>query len=78
LPGFDNWDMALYRRVSVTERIAAQLRFETYNTFNHTQFSNLSTTATFNPAGKQIDPLFLTPTAARSSRKVQLAIRLNW
>jgi Carboxypeptidase regulatory-like domain/TonB-dependent Receptor Plug Domain len=78
LPGFDNWDMALYRRISLTERIAAQLRFETYNTFNHTQFSSLSTVATFNPAGKQIDPLFLTPTAARSSRKIQMAIRLNW
>ena len=78
LPGFDNWDMSVYRRFQLTERLSGQLRFETYNTFNHTQFSALSTVATFNPAGQQVDPLFLTPTAARSSRKIQLGIRVNW
>ena len=52
-------------------------RSRNYNTFNHTQFSSLYTTATFNPAAKQIDPLFLTPSAARRSRKIQLALR-NW
>jgi hypothetical protein len=78
LPGINNWDMSLYRRVMLTERISGQLRFETYNTFNHTQFSNVSTTATFNLAGQQIDPLFLTPIAARAARRIQLSLRVNW
>jgi len=26
----------------------------------------------------QIDPMFIDPTAARSARRVQLALRLNW
>jgi hypothetical protein len=78
LPGLNNWDMAIYRRVTLTERASGQLRFETYNTFNHTQFSSVQTTATFNPAGQQIDALFLTPTAARTARRVQLSIRVNW
>jgi len=78
LPGVNNWDRLLYRRVTLAERISGQLRFETYNTFNHTQFSSVSTNATFNLAGQQIDPLFLTPTAARAARRVQLSLRVNW
>src|SRR5262249_37622461 len=35
-PGTNNWDLSIYRRIRVTERASAYLRFETYNTFNHT------------------------------------------
>lgn len=77
-PGVNNWDISLYRHLKLWERLAAQLRLETYNTFNHTQFSTLSTTARFDAQGSQIEPLFLTPTAARPPRRVQLALRLNW
>jgi hypothetical protein len=55
-----------------------QLRFETYNTFNHTQFLDLHRTARFDPIGNQVDPLFLTPASARSARRIQLALRLTW
>ncbi len=80
LPGVNNWDLSLYRNLTVRERLKAQLRFETYNTFNHTQFSNVSQQAKFATATDwtQVDPLFLQPTAARSGRTMQLAIRLNF
>jgi hypothetical protein len=74
----NNWDMSLYRRVRVTERLSGQLRFETYNTFNHTQFSGIDTQVKFDAKGNQVNPLFLQPTSARSARRVQLALRLNW
>jgi hypothetical protein len=77
-PGVNNWDMSLYRTFRMAERKTLQFRLETYNTFNHTQFSALTTTARFDRQGVQIDPLFLEPSAARSPRRVQLAIRLNW
>jgi hypothetical protein len=77
-PGVNNWDISLYRRLRFTERIAVQLRFESYNTFNHTQFSGLVRSARFDIKGNQIDPLFLEPDAARSPRRVQLAMRINW
>jgi hypothetical protein len=77
-PGTNNWDLSLYRTIRLKERKTMQVRFETYNTFNHTQFSSLSTSARFDTAGAQVDPLFLEPTAARSPRRVQLALRLNW
>jgi hypothetical protein len=77
-PGVNNWDLSIYKQVKLYERITAQLRLESYNTLNHTQFSGLSTSARFDAAGTQIDPLFLEPTAARSPRRVQMAVRLNW
>jgi len=77
-PGTNNWDLSLYRTLRLRERKTLQLRFETYNTFNHTQFSSLSTSARFDPDGAQIDPLFLEPTGARSARRIQFALRLNW
>ena len=78
LPATQNWDMSLYRRIPFNDRVAMQLRFETYNTFNHTQFLDLHTAAKFDPIGKQVDPLFLTPASARSPRRIQLALRLTW
>jgi hypothetical protein len=77
-PGTNNWDLSLYRTLRLPERKSMQVRFETYNTFNHTQFSSLSTTARFDQQGAQVDPLFLEPTNARAARRIQLALRLNW
>jgi hypothetical protein len=78
-PGINNWDMSLYRRISLGgDKRFLQLRLESYNMPNHTQFSGLSTTARFDVMGNQIDPLFLQPTAARSPRRLQLAVRFTW
>jgi hypothetical protein len=77
--GMNNWDISLYRRIPLREGGKyIQLRFESYNTFNHTQFSSVSTAARFDAQGNQVDSLFLQPTAARTARRVQLAMRLNW
>jgi hypothetical protein len=78
-PGMNNWDASLYRRIPLRkDGQYLQLRLETYNAFNHTQFSSLSTTARFDAQGNQVDPLFLTPTAARNARRVQMALRFAW
>jgi hypothetical protein len=78
-PGMDNWDLSLYRDIPIREGgKRLQLRFESYNTPNHTQFSAISQTARFDAQGNQVDPLFLQPTAARAARRVQLAMRLIW
>ncbi|MBM3766594.1 MAG: hypothetical protein FJW32_14490 [Acidobacteria bacterium] len=80
-PGFLNHDISLYRNFRLKiERMTAQLRFETYNTFNHTQYSSVSQSTRWDGAGAttQTDPLFLEPTAARPPRRIQLAVRFNW
>ncbi len=43
-PGYQNWDMSLFKAIAVTEKSAFQLRFEAFNVFNHTQFGFANTT----------------------------------
>jgi hypothetical protein len=37
-PGINNFDMGLAKSFSLSERVNLQLRLETFNTFNHTQY----------------------------------------
>jgi hypothetical protein len=43
-PGRDNWNIALFKNFSIKERLHLELRFESYNTFNHPQMWNVDTT----------------------------------
>ncbi|MDZ4798005.1 MAG: hypothetical protein SGI92_07575 [Bryobacteraceae bacterium] len=77
MPGTNLWDTSLFKSFKTAERLTTQLRLETYNTFNHTNFTGVNTTARFS-GQQQIDPTFLDYTAASNQRRVQLALRLNW
>ena len=37
-PGINNFDVALHKIIKITESKTLELRFETFNTFNHAQF----------------------------------------
>ena len=50
-PGRVNFDTSLYKSFSMTERAHVELRFESFNTFNHTEFQNLNTTQNGNNFG---------------------------
>jgi hypothetical protein len=77
-PGTNNWDISLYRTIPIRERVKGMLRLETYNTFNHTQFSNINSTAQFNNLGQQVNTGFLAPTGARPARLIQIAARVSF
>ncbi|MBV9303232.1 MAG: TonB-dependent receptor [Acidobacteriaceae bacterium] len=71
-PGRDNWDVALFKRFAFSEsgQRAFELRFETFNTFNHTQFNAVDTTfsnGTFGHVTSVWDP-----------RVLQLAAKLHF
>ncbi len=38
-PGLNNWNLSFFKNVNLTERAKIQLRLETFNTFNHAQWS---------------------------------------
>jgi hypothetical protein len=76
-PGMNNWDMSASRQFKVSKAWMLSIRAETFNTFNHTQFSVLSSNATFDLQGNQVDPMFLQPVGARSPRRMQFALRLT-
>jgi hypothetical protein len=77
-PGFNNWDVSLFKNIRVAEGKEFQLRWEMYNAFNHTQFSTVNSDARFNPAGQQVNANFGRVTAARNERRMQMSLRFNF
>jgi hypothetical protein len=77
-PGINNWDISLFKNFKVGERVNFQFRWETYNTFNHPQFSGVNTSFQFNAAGQQVNPQVGQLTSDRSPRLQQLALRLSF
>ena len=45
-PGRNNWNMAMFKAFQFNERAKFEFRAETFNTFNHTQFTNPSSGVT--------------------------------
>jgi hypothetical protein len=76
-PGINNWDLALFKSFVIREKANVQLRWEAYNAFNHTQWMGVNTSATFNPAGQQVNGQFGQVTSARDPRIMQLALRVR-
>jgi hypothetical protein len=71
-----NFDMSIFKNMPFGERWHAQLRLEAYNVFNHTQFTTVNPSATFNAAGAKTNGTFGPYTAAANARNLQLALRI--
>jgi hypothetical protein len=70
-PGYQKWDMSLFKNFYVTEKnMRLQFRLETFNTFNHTNWSTIGA-----GIGSSI---FGIVTGARDPRIVQLALKLYY
>ena len=54
-PGLFNWDMSLFKNISIKERARMQLRLEAFNVFNHAEWATFNTTAQFNAAGQIVN-----------------------
>jgi hypothetical protein len=77
-PGINNWDMSLFKNIPIREKVTFQLRWETYNTFNHTQFDGVTNAARFDVNGNQVAPLFGQVSSSRDPRIMQLAARVSF
>jgi hypothetical protein len=80
-PGYANWDISLYKQTRISERVTTQLRWETFNTFNHTQFTNPGTTGISVPnPGAAVNAATAGQTGrftnTRDARSMQLALKL--
>ncbi|MGH9660447.1 MAG: hypothetical protein ACRD96_17995, partial [Bryobacteraceae bacterium] len=70
-PGLNNWDLGVFKNFRITERYAAQFRWETFNSWNHTQFGSANLTTT--------SPNFGRITGTRvGPRRTQLALKISW
>jgi hypothetical protein len=78
-PGINNWDLSLSKNFPIKERVKVQFRWETYNAFNHTQFSAFDTTARFDATGRQVNGALsqFTVAATRESCSLPCARRFS-
>jgi hypothetical protein len=67
-PGFERWDVSLFKSYTLTELLRLQIRVETFNTLNHTNFQGVSTALGATNYG-QI-------TSTREPRRIQLGAKL--
>ena len=70
-PGFWRTDLSLFKNIKFTERLTGQFRWETFNTFNHTNPICCGST-------NMISSLYNTIASTRDPRIVQLALKLNF
>ncbi|MEO7143838.1 MAG: carboxypeptidase regulatory-like domain-containing protein [Bryobacteraceae bacterium] len=77
-PGTNNWDLSLFKKIPIREKVTLQFRAEAYNAFNHTQWSGVNTSARFDAAGHQVNGLFGQVTSASDPRIMQLALRVSF
>jgi len=69
-PGYENWDLSLFKNAHFGAERELQFRFETFNAFNHTNFSAVSTTTSATNYGQV--------TSAGSARVLQLGAKFNF
>jgi Carboxypeptidase regulatory-like domain len=72
-PGIENWDIAVHKTTHIIESKSLELRFETFNSFNHAQFYGASAVD-----GNINDPNFGRITKADNPRFVQIAAKLTF
>jgi hypothetical protein len=80
-PGINNWDIGLSKTFKFTEKAGLQLRLETFNTFNHTQYGvdPFDPNASFGAVGEDItSPTFGKVLSARPGRIVQLGGKISF
>ncbi len=78
-PGVNDWDISFMKNIPIKEQVTTQLRFDMFNAFNHTQFSSVNTSATFNPTtGQQVNTAFGQLNGDSGPRIIQVALRLDF
>jgi carboxypeptidase family protein len=76
-PQRTNFDMALFKRFSVTERAGFEFRAEAFNVFNHTQWGNIANDGSAGGAGNNTlgSDGFLYVSSAHNPRILQLGLK---
>ena len=73
-PSHNNWDLSLFKKIPVTERINFEFRTELFNAFNHAQFDppdNFVLSPTFGQVTQTADP-------DKPARVIQFGLKINW
>ena len=74
-PGVEDWDISVFKNFPIDEKRSVQFRVETFNTFNHPQFSTVNTNPQFDQTGAQVNGLLGQLTGDYLPRQMQLALK---
>ena len=84
-PKMTNFDMSLFKRIPVREKLSLQFRVEAFNILNHANFVNPSTTGggivvfdTSDPTKYAGSAGAITETVKQNERQIQFALRLEF
>jgi len=82
-PGVFNMDTALFKNFPIHNRVAVQIRAETYNTLNHPEFNGFDSAAKFSKPdasgnSTQTNSTFGQLNDSAGPRTMQLALRINF
>jgi hypothetical protein len=81
-PGLINFDLSLFKNMKITkisENLNAQFRLETFNIFNHPNFSPpVDFNALFDSSGQPIAGAGTIDSTVTTSRQIQVALKLTW
>ena len=69
-PGYEDFDLSLFKNIPLWNSLKGQLRFETFNAFNHTNFAAISTTTSATNYGQV--------TSTGAARVIQIAAKVNF
>ena len=78
-PGVNNFDLSLFKNFQLgrNEERRLQFRLETYNAFNHAQFTTVDNNARFDSQGNQVNRAFwVVYRFAAPSRRIELGVKL--
>jgi len=70
-PGFNNWNMGLFKKFTIREAVNFQFRAEAFDTFNHANWSGIGTDPTTATFGK-------ITTKTGDVRNLQLSLRFQF
>jgi hypothetical protein len=78
-PGINNWDASLFKNFHFHEKLSMQMRLESFNAFNHTQWEgpnhSCAASTSTNPCS-ELSPQFGQITSARPGRINQVGIKI--
>lgn len=78
VPARDNWNLSVFKNFNFNDRgTHLEFRAESFNTWNHTQFHNVSTDVSFDPTGL-VNNNFGAVTSAYDPRTFQLALKFYY
>ncbi len=69
-PGYETWDLSAFKNFHIINSLVTQFRAEAFNSFNHTNFTDIGSTLAQGDYG-QVD-------AAAQARVLQLAVKINF